>query len=133
LKTAAHWAELLFDSLQQPSVVFVRGMPASERHLVYQASPFVIDVRLKTNGNGNNLSLAGQILRTDADSESNDVIYVVLLSGGELIAKTLASQGGEFALECELRQDLSLFISVRGERAIGISVSESMPPQLVPA
>ena len=129
LKAAAHWAELAFDSLRQPSLAFVRGLPRSERHLIYHANPFIIDVRLKSEGDQNNLSMFGQVLRFDLPEQTDDSIYVVLLSGGELVARTLAGRGGEFSMQCETKDDLSLFISVRGERAIGISISESLNSQ----
>ncbi len=133
VRATARWAELVFDSIRQPSPVFVRGGADQDRHLIYEAEPFVIDVTLKTDKNLNSLSMVGQILKSENPGESESEVHVVLLSGPDLIAKTVASKSGEFALECEAHDDLSLFISVRGERAIGLSLCESPNGENSPA
>ncbi len=129
LRAAARWAELVFDSFQQPSMAFVRGLARSDRHLVYEAAPFVIDVTLKTDAKQNSMSMVGQILRSENSDQGTSEVHVVLLSGEELIAKTVASENGEFALECDAHPNLNLFISIRGDRAIGISLCDSMNGQ----
>jgi hypothetical protein len=48
-----------------------------------------------------------------------------VLGGEDMIAKTIAAENGEFELRCDEHPHLSLFISIRGERAIGLSLRDS--------
>lgn len=125
LEAAARWAELVFDSIRQPLPAFVRGMAQPDRHLIYEARPFVIDVTLSVDSNQDRLSMIGQVLNSDHPEQTSTEIHIVLLSGGDLIARTVASEGGEFEIDCESRANLTLFISIRGERAIGLSLYDS--------
>jgi hypothetical protein len=121
---AAQWAERIFDSFRRPAVAFVRGSRSAPRHLIYEATPFVIDLKAESNPIKNRFALVGQIL----DSENRDFIAheidVVLLCGDEVVAKTRASKDGEFALDCECQDNLQLFVDVRGNRAIGVALDD---------
>jgi hypothetical protein len=125
LTASARWAELVFNSLQQPSPAFVRGQISSDRHLVYKAEPFTIDVTLTADVATNSLLMLGQILSSQNPDQSTNEVHVLVLSGENLIAKTIATESGEFELRCDANADLSLFISIRGERVIGLSLRES--------
>ncbi len=127
LRASAEWAKQLFDSMQQPALAAgVRGSLSDVRHLIYEAEPYVIDVTVKSDPAQTGLWLLGQVLNGRTSGEvSEEEIHVVLLSGEDLVAKTVATSSGEFELACEMCSDLSLFISVRGERAIGISLADS--------
>jgi hypothetical protein len=49
-------------------------------------------------------------------------IDVVLLNGERLIKRTVATNSGEFELELGHGEDMQLFINIRGQRAIGITL-----------
>jgi hypothetical protein len=126
LTAAARWAEIVFNSFQQPSLAFVRGSVSSDRHLLYKADPFIIDIKLTVDTARNGLLLLGQILNFQNSDQSMNDIHLLVLSGDDLITKTIAAENGEFELRCDAHPDLSLFISIRGERAIGLSLRDSM-------
>ncbi len=122
LKEWVRWAVLTFDSLSQPSPVFVRGPKSDSRHLIYEVDPYTIDVTLKSSSTEDSLLILGQVLNATTPDQSTNDVQVVLLSGEELVAKTNSNENGEFELRCEPQQDLRLFINVSGEKAIGLSL-----------
>jgi hypothetical protein len=128
LRASARWAELVFNSFQQPSLAFVRGSASLDRHLVYNAEPFVIDVTVITDVAGNGLLMLGQVLNSQNPSYDNNEIHVLVLNGEDLVAKSVATESGEFELRCDARADLTLFISIRGEREIALALDESINP-----
>jgi hypothetical protein len=125
VRESARWAQRVFDSLQQPSITFVRGPIRGDRHLVYEADPFTIDVTMRADPAQNSLLMLGQVLNSHHPEQAPQDVHVMVLSGEKLIAKTVAAGSGEFEVRCDAQPDLSLFISIRGERAIGLSLSES--------
>lgn len=131
LNEVARWAELTFDTFQQRSPVFVRGVQPGDRHLVYEAEPFVIDVTVKTETDLSDVLIAGQILNTTASDQAANEAYVLVLTGNELVARAVANENGEFELRCERQDELNLFISIRGERAIGLSLNDSSTVETV--
>jgi hypothetical protein len=128
LRAGARWAEQLFDSFHQPLVAPVRGSaPAlSDRRLVHEAKPFIIDVTMRTDLRQSVVRLMGQILNVENPVGGSSAAEVVLLNRDDLVAKTAATDNGEFELECESQPNLSLFISIRGEQAIGIRLPEGI-------
>ncbi|MBV8072495.1 MAG: hypothetical protein JO270_21510 [Acidobacteriaceae bacterium] len=123
LAKVAEFAPLKFDSFLQPSLAMVRGSAPSRRHLVHQAEPYVVDLRLESDPRASNRTfLTGQILNSEYPDGSSAVIDVVLLGGDRLLGKTVASSSGEFELELDPEEDMRLFINIRGQRAIGIAL-----------
>ena len=126
LRASADWASTVFDSLWQPLPAGIRGSMTDVRHLVYDAEPYVIDVTVRADPVQASLSLLGQIMNARTSGQSSgEETHVVLLSGEQILAKTVAASSGEFELLCEMCSDLSLFISVRGARAIALSLADS--------
>lgn len=123
LPSVAQFAKLVFDSFLQPSAVAVRS-GGSERHLVHEAQPFVIDLRLESDPNRKRMLLTGQILNSEDPDTAESNVDVVLLSGNELIQRTLANSMGEFNLELRPEANQQLFINIRGQRAIGIALPD---------
>jgi hypothetical protein len=124
---AANWAERIFDSFRQPAVAFVRGARTMTRHFIYEAKPFVIDLKAEPDPIRNRLALVGQILDAEGRDFIPHEIDVVLLCGEDVVAKTRANRDGEFALDCECRDSLQLFVDVRGDRAIGVALDDLKP------
>ncbi len=119
----AESARLVFDSFRQ-SPAMVRSVASNTRHLVHEAEPYVIDIRLEPDPQlGQRTFLIGQILSSESRDELSK-IDIVLLSGGRLVSKTTANASGEFELEIGREENMQLFINIRGDRAIGISLPE---------
>ena len=127
LREVACWAKRFFDTAQQPRPAFVRAQTAGpdsvDRRFLHEAPPFIIDLTVKTAPGEKSITLIGQILDSQSPDQELQNVDLVLLSGEDLVAKTTANGCGEFTLECDVRPDLNLFISVRGEQAIGIPLN----------
>jgi hypothetical protein len=120
LAEIAQFAQLVFDSFKQPSTATVRNAMQTARHLVHEASPFTIDLRLETDPLHSRMYLVGQILNSQNPEKTTNGIDVVLLSGEHLVNRTVAKVTGEFDLDFAPEPNLQLFINIRGQRAIGI-------------
>lgn len=120
--SAAEFAHVLFDSLQEPALAGVRSSAKASRQITVEAKPYVIDLQLESDFTRKRVSLTGQIFNSDHSKMAVNGADVVLLSFDELIRKTKANDLGEFYLDFGGEENLRLFISIRGERAIGIAL-----------
>jgi hypothetical protein len=123
LQKVAEFAQLTFDSFYHPLPAMVRASASGARQLVHHAHPYVIDLRLEADPlRGKQTFVTGQILNSEHPEEGSGLIEVILLSGDRLLGKARANPSGEFALELGREEDMQLFISIRGQRAIGIDL-----------
>jgi CheY-like chemotaxis protein len=105
---------IIFDSFQSPLSAGVRSLsPAGVRHLAYQHKSTIIDLSIELPKGSDRISLAGQVL--DAEKK-NDGLSVLLVSGVSTLMRTATNQFGEFHLEFESTEDVSLEIRL-GERS----------------
>ncbi|HEX4167750.1 MAG TPA: hypothetical protein VHZ55_19985 [Bryobacteraceae bacterium] len=124
LPQMAEFGRLLFDSFRQPDVAMVRAAMQSSRQLLHEVEPFIIDLRLESDPLRKRTSLTGQILNSEHPDQSTGEVDVVLLSGENLVKRTVANAQGEFELDFRPEDGLQLFINIRGQRAIGIVLPE---------
>lgn len=92
-------AQLMFDSLLQPQHAAVRtGAPAlaQSRQLLFRAEPYDIDLRFEVGEDGRTEELIGQILRTDADTQSLSNLPVQLWQEDLLQAEVQTNARGIF-------------------------------------
>lgn len=108
-------ARLIFDSFRRPMPVGVRGSSPSTRHLAYQHKKIVIDLSIQMQEKSGQTFLAGQVLDGEARGKL-DGLSVLLVSGTGTLARTATNQFGEFHIEGELPEDVSLEIRL-GERS----------------
>jgi len=113
-------ARLVSDSFRQPSLAAVRSSAPVSQQLVYEAEPFIIDLRLQSEPGRQRVSLIGQILNANKPSRTIEGVEVVLLSGNHEIAKNTTNALGEFDFEFGDEQGLQLYITLRGRKALGI-------------
>lgn len=107
-------ARMIFDSFRHPLPGGVRGLSAATRQLAYQHNKTIIDLSIEFAEGSGRLSLAGQVL--DERKGKNDGLSVLLVSGIGTLARTATNEFGEFHIECEFPEDLSLEIRL-GERS----------------
>ena len=124
---ASKTARLVFDSSLQPAAAGLRGAVAA-RQFLYEADDCVIDLRLEPQRELDRISLVGQVLnRTRAVHNGQGVlttncaaqgILVRLLKGVLPVANTATNDFGEFQLEFEASNDLSVVIGMDEEKVI---------------
>jgi len=108
-------ARLIFDSLRYPLPTGVRGFSSGPRQLAYQHKKTIIDLSIEFQERSGRMSLAGQVLDGERRGK-NDGLPVVLVNGMGTVARTATNPSGEFQMECECPEDLSLEIRL-GERS----------------
>jgi len=110
-------ARLLFDSFRVPSPPGVRSIRTAGRHFTYEHNNTMIDVLVDCPAGSDRISLVGQVLDTAKAKGKNDSLPVVVVMGGSgTVARTTTNHLGEFNLEFEFAEDVSLEIRL-GERS----------------
>ena len=109
-------ARLLYDSLRMHGPVGVRSSQATGRRFVYEHNNTTIDVQLNTQPGSNRISLMGQVLDGNKPLVSYENMAVVLNARNRTLARTTTNRQGEFRLQFEFAENVSLEIRV-GERA----------------
>lgn len=104
--------ELLFDSFRQPVMVGARASVASARQLLYRIGTVYVDMRVDAESGSQRASLVGQLL--DSAHPGHPVVNapIELLDGRKVLASTTSNNNGEFQVEFEMKNDLSLSVTV---------------------
>jgi CheY-like chemotaxis protein len=102
---------MLFDSFRSPISPGVRSLYPGTRHLAYQHKSTIIDLSIGFPEGSNRTSLTGQVLDAAKKGENNG-LSVFLVCGVATLARTATNQFGEFHLEFECAEDVSLEIQL---------------------
>ena len=128
LMRAAKLTRLLLDSLRQPLPAGVRSHADAPRHLLYEAGPFRLDVRLERFPASNRVAVVGQLLTTipKAATEKETGLRPVIVTGKKkaVLASTFTNRLGEFQLEFKADEDMWLFIPTGTETPIVVNLPE---------
>jgi len=106
---------LIFDSFRSPVTTGVRGLSPGVRQLAYEYKSAVIDLSIEFPEGFGRTSIAGQVLYGERKGAS-DGLSVLLVSGVGTLARTATNQFGEFHLEFDSADAVSLEIRL-GERS----------------
>jgi hypothetical protein len=109
-------ARLLFDSLRMHGPIGIRSSYTSGRRFIYEHNNTTIDVLLDVRPGSNRISLMGQVLDGTRPEATYENLAVVLSSGNGTLARTTTNRLGEFNLQFEFAENVSLEIRV-GERS----------------
>ena len=113
-------ARLLFDSFRLPLPLDVRSSHSLGRHMTYEHSNTIIDVLVDRPAGSERISLVGQVLDSTKVVRMNFGLPVVLLDESGTLARTTTNQLGEFNLEFECAERLSLEIRLRERSWVSI-------------
>ena len=108
-------AHLVFDSFQEPALAGVRGQQRITRQAMYEAGDYCVDLRMEQERGAATVALVGQIVNRALPDQKVADLPVLLMAGTEVLGRARSNQFGEFQLEYEPRQPLSLHVPV--ERA----------------
>lgn len=122
----AQLAKLLFDSLQSPVPVAVRGSTISSRQLLLEAKPFVIDLRIEQEAIRSQTRVIGQVLNSEEPARNVADVDIFLLDGERLLARTSVNGSGEFQLEFKDQEGLQLFVDIRDRKVVEILLPGSL-------
>ena len=122
----AQLAKLLFDSLQAPVPVAVRGSTISSRQLLLEAKPFVIDLRIEQEAIRKQTRVMGQVLNSEEPARNVEDVDIFLLDGERLLARTAVNGSGEFQLEFKDQEGLQLFVDIHDRKIVEILLPSSL-------
>jgi len=108
-------ARMIFDSFRFPPPAGVRSSSSAARHMAFQHNKTIIDLSIELAKGAGGMSLTGQVLDHDKNRKL-DSLSVVLVNGAGTLARTATNEFGEFHVECDGPQELSLEIRL-GERS----------------
>jgi CheY-like chemotaxis protein len=108
-------ARMTFDSFRYPLPAGVRGSFPGARQLAYQYKRTIIDLSIDFVDRAGRMSLAGQVLDSERKGKTEG-LPVLLVGGTGTMARTATNQFGEFHVECDFPEEVSLEIRL-GERS----------------
>jgi hypothetical protein len=109
-------ARLLSDTLCTPGSAGVRNSGIPGRHYTYEHNDTVVDVLVHNLAASNRISLVGQVLDATRTKGKVDNLAVLLTGRTGTLARTTTNLLGEFNLEFEPAENVSLEIRV-GQRS----------------
>jgi len=108
------WASLVYDSLSNPQPVGVRGGHQIDRHSLFQAGDYSVDLRFEHEKGSANMVLVGQIAnqKTPDDMVANVLVRLVggSIAGSRELARSMSNSFGEFQMEYVPEKNLRLLV-----------------------
>lgn len=105
-------AHLVFDSFREPVMAGVRGQQRITRQAMYEAGDYCVDLRMEQEQGAVSVALVGQIVNRSVPDQKMSDVPVLLMTGTEVLGRARSNQFGEFQMEYEPRQPLSLHMPV---------------------
>ena len=109
-------ARLLYDSLRMHGPIGVRSSLVSGRRCINEPNNTTIDLQLDTQPGSDRISLMGQVLDGTKPLVSYENMAVILNARNRTLARTTTNRQGEFMMQFEFAENVSLEIRV-GERS----------------
>jgi hypothetical protein len=106
--------KLIFDSFHSPLPAGVRSRQGMTRQAMYRdhAANFSLDLRLDHEPGSSQVVLVGQIANFKEPAKRHSHVPIFLLSGRDIVARTVSNQLGEFQLECLAKKRLRLCVPI---------------------
>ncbi len=108
-------ARMIFDSFRYPLPAGVRSLCPVTRQIAYQYKQAVIDLSVDFAERSGRIALTGQVLDGERKGK-NEGLSVLLVDGTGTLVRTATNQFGEFQIEFESADDLSIQVRL-GERS----------------
>lgn len=112
--------EVLFDSFAAPPLG-VRATTHPQRHLLYRAEPFELDLLIEVPPDSNRLRITGQLLDTSLPAIFRRGVKVTLWNFRQSFVTLRTNEWGEFLGEIEDSGELMVSLKVHS-REIAISI-----------
>jgi hypothetical protein len=113
-----HIAALVLDTFRAPAAVGIRHRQSTSRQLLYQQGTCVIDLRVELKPGSSKLSIIGQVQDSAMAEADFKKVSVCALSENSLVMHTTTNDAGEFHLECEAVEKLSIQIGLEGKSVV---------------
>lgn len=120
---------LVYDSLNDPQPVGVRGTHQINRQVLFHAGDYSVDLRFEHEKGSASMVLVGQIANQKAPEESLANVPVILVAGNRELTRSISNTFGEFQLEYVPESDLRLLVPLE-TRGQELEVVLGKTPQL---
>ena len=106
------WASLVYDSVNDPQPVGVRGAHQINRHVLFHAGDYSVDLRFEHEKGSASMVLVGQIANQKSPEETMSNLPVILFSGKRELSRSISNSFGEFQMEYVPHSDLRLLVPI---------------------
>jgi hypothetical protein len=123
------WASLVYDSLNDPQPVGVRGTHQINRQVLFHAGDYSVDLRFEHEKGSASMVLVGQIANQKVPDEILANLPVILVAGNREVTRSISNTFGEFQLEYVPESDLRLLVPMES-RGHELEVQLGKTPQI---
>lgn len=123
------WATLVYDSVNDPQPVGVRGTHQINRQVLFHAGDYSVDLRFEHEKGSASMVLVGQIANQKTPDELLANLPVILVAGNREVTRSISNTFGEFQLEYVPESDLRLLVPLES-RGQELEVQLGKTPQL---
>jgi hypothetical protein len=106
-------AKLVFDSFREPALGGVRSQEDSMHRAMYEAEDYCVDLRMEHERGADAVVLVGQIANHTQPERRVSGVPVILMSGKEVVGRTVSNDSGEFQIQCHAKKLLRLCVPLR--------------------
>jgi hypothetical protein len=125
-KPSPSWtlANLVFDSFTQPLPAGIRSGAANVWQVICEGEDLTVDLRFGRRAHSSVVQLVGQVFDNRASRALKNSATIELWTDHcDLVATTVVTHSGEFHLEVELKDPMSLLIKAEGRKAVRIPLT----------
>ncbi|MEM7349195.1 MAG: hypothetical protein AAF657_00210 [Acidobacteriota bacterium] len=115
-------AKLIFDTASRAMAAGTRRSGTTSRHLLYEVEDFCLDIRLDKAPQSAAATIVGQLADRKDPLKPLSGLPVYLVAGDELLAATRSNRLGEFQVEYEAADAMSLCLPFGEEQLIEVPV-----------
>ena len=123
------WSTLVYDSVNDPQPVGVRGTHQINRQVLFHAGDYSVDLRFEHEKGSASMVLVGQIANQKTPDELLANLPVILVAGNREVTRSISNTFGEFQLEYVPESDLRLLVPLES-RGQELEVQLGKTPQL---
>jgi hypothetical protein len=120
---------LVYDSLNDPQPVGVRGTHQINRQVLFHAGEYSVDLRFEHEKGSASMVLVGQIANQNAPDENLANVPVILVAGNRELTRSISNTFGEFQLEYVPESDMRLLVPLES-RGQELEVVLGKTPQM---
>ena len=120
---------MVYDSLNDPQPVGVRGTHQISRQVLFHAGDYSVDLRFEHEKGSASMVLVGQIANQKAPEENLANVPVILVAGNRELTRSISNPFGEVQLESVPEGDLRLLVPLES-RGQELEVVLGKAPQI---
>jgi hypothetical protein len=109
-------AKLVFDSFRESALAGVRSQGEITHQAMYEAGDYCVDLRVEHERRADTVVLVGQIANRTQPEQRVSRVPVILLSGKEVVGRTVSNGSGEFQIECQAKKSLRMCVPLQQAR-----------------